>query len=159
MPRQFPHLCSLPARYLRRSHSRQLIYLACQKSISRSSTEAKHRAVKNATDEVLWVQHLLREFFVALPKPPSLLCDNLSATYVCKNTGFHSCMKHHALDYFFVRDFVAARSLLVQHIPSKAQIANTLNKLLCRNLFLHFRSKIGVSDGSSILWGRIKETR
>ncbi|KAK9042513.1 hypothetical protein V6N11_017582 [Hibiscus sabdariffa] len=48
---------------------------------------------------------------------------------------------------------VAARSLLVQHIPSKAQVVDTLTKPLGRNLFLHFRSKIGVSDGSSILRG------
>ncbi|GMJ12513.1 hypothetical protein HRI_004920500 [Hibiscus trionum] len=66
-------------------------------------------------------------------------------------------MKHLTLDYFFVRDLVVAGSLLVHHITSKAQIADTLTKPLGRNLFIHFRSKIGVSDGSSILWGRTKD--
>ncbi|KAK8973612.1 hypothetical protein V6N11_044585 [Hibiscus sabdariffa] len=96
---------------------------------------------------------------VALPKPPSLFCDNLSATYVCKNLIFHSRIKHLALEYFFVRDLVVAGSLLVQHIPSKAQIMDTLTKPLGRNPFFHFQSKIGVFDGSSILRGSINETR
>ncbi|GMI77284.1 cysteine-rich RLK (RECEPTOR-like protein kinase) 8 [Hibiscus trionum] len=130
---------------------------ACQKTFSRSSTKARYRAVANATAEVLWVQYLLQEITVALQKPPSLFCDNISATYVCKNPVFHSRMKHLALDYFFVRDLVAAGSLLIQHIPSKSQITDTLTKLLGRNVFLHFRSKIGISDGSSILRGRIKD--
>ncbi|GMJ03813.1 hypothetical protein HRI_004050500 [Hibiscus trionum] len=92
-----------------------------------------------------------------LNKPPSLFCDNLSATYVCINLVFLSRMKHLALDYFFVRDLVTKISLLVQHISSKAQIADTPTKMLGRNLFLHFRSKIGVFDESSILEGHIKD--
>ncbi|KAK8506595.1 hypothetical protein V6N12_073548 [Hibiscus sabdariffa] len=94
-----------------------------------------------------------------LPPPePSTTIDISSAIYVCKNIVFHSCMKHLALDYFFVRDLIDAESLLVQYIPSKAQIADTLTKSLGRNLFHHFRPKIEVSDGSFILRGRIKET-
>ncbi|KAK8488340.1 hypothetical protein V6N11_069101 [Hibiscus sabdariffa] len=91
-----------------------------------------------------------------LPPPePSTTIDISSATYVCKNIVFHSCMKYLALDYFFVRDLIDAESLLVQYIPSKAQIADTLTKSLGRNLFHHFRPKVGVSDGSFILRGRI----
>ncbi|KAL4383774.1 hypothetical protein GQ457_15G017080 [Hibiscus cannabinus] len=119
--------------------------------------KVEYRVVANATAEVLWVQHLLQEIVMALPKPPSLFCDNLSATYVPNNPVFHSCMNHLALDYFFVRDLVAARSLLVQHISSKARIADTLTKPLGRNLLLDFWSKIGVSDGSSILWGVLRK--
>ncbi|KAK8562552.1 hypothetical protein V6N12_010628 [Hibiscus sabdariffa] len=57
------------------------------------------------------------------PLPQRVRQPNPSATYFCKNLVFHSRMKHLAFDYFFVRDLVAARSLFVQHIPSKAQIA------------------------------------
>lgn len=75
---------------------------ACQKSVSRSSTEVEYRAVANATIEVLWVQSLLRELRFPLYKSTELFCDNLSATYVCQNPVFHSRMKHLTLDYFFV---------------------------------------------------------
>ncbi|CAH9133229.1 unnamed protein product [Cuscuta epithymum] len=128
-----------------------------QKSVSRSSTEAEYRALANATAEVLWIQNLLRDIDVVPSSAPSLFCDNLSATYVCKNPVFHSRMKHLSLDYFFVRDLVAAGQLHVHHVPSKAQLADVLTKPLGRALFLHFRPKIGVSDGSSILRGRDKD--
>ncbi|CAH9057849.1 unnamed protein product [Cuscuta europaea] len=149
-----------------RSTTSYLIYLgsnviswksALQKTVSRSSTEAEYRAIANAAAEVLWVQHLLRELSISFTAPPRLFTDSLSATYVCKNPVFHSRMKHLALDYFFVRDLVAAGSLLVHHVSSKFQRADVLTKPLGRAGFLYFRSKMGVSDGSSILRGRIKD--
>ncbi|KAJ0947654.1 putative RNA-directed DNA polymerase [Helianthus annuus] len=45
--------------------------------------------------------------------------------------------------------------LHVQHISSKDQLADVLTKPLSRTPFTSFRSKIGVSNGSSILRGRI----
>ncbi|KAK9031862.1 hypothetical protein V6N11_056148 [Hibiscus sabdariffa] len=57
-----------------------------QKSISRSSTEVEYPAVANATVKVLRVQHLLQEIVVAVPKPPSLFHDNLSATCLQKSS-------------------------------------------------------------------------
>nr|GLL16949.1 uncharacterized protein LOC109146716 [Ipomoea trifida] len=126
-------------------------------SVSRSSTEAEYRALANAAAEVLWIKNLLHELNLTLAQSPVLLCDNLSATYVCKNPVFHSRTKHLALDYFFVRELVTSGTLVVRHIPSSAQLADLLTKSLGRHLFLHFRSKIGVSDGSSILRGRVKD--
>ena len=66
-------------------------------------------------------------------------------------------MKHLALDYHFVRERVSAGSLRVLHISSKDQLADMLTKPLSRSQFLFLRSKIGVSDGSSILRGRAKD--
>ncbi|CAH9088921.1 unnamed protein product [Cuscuta epithymum] len=149
-----------------RSTTAYIIYLgsniiswksALQKSVSRSSTEAEYRAIANATAEVLWIQNILTELQVTCSTPPKLFTDNLSATYVCRNPVFHSRMKHLSLDYFFVRDLVADGSLMVSHVSSKNQRADMLTKPLGRALFLHFRSKIGVSNGSSILRGRVKD--
>ncbi|GKE96553.1 transposable element [Tanacetum coccineum] len=130
---------------------------ARQKSVLRSSTEAEYKAVANATAELLWVQNLLRELGIRMTEPPNLYCDNTGATYLCANPVYHSRMKHVALDYHFVRERVSEGSLRVLHISSKDQIADVLTKPLARRMFLHFRSKIGVSDGSSILRGRIKD--
>ncbi|KAK9028171.1 hypothetical protein V6N11_067982 [Hibiscus sabdariffa] len=58
------------------------------KNVTQALKEAEYRVVANATAEVLWVQHFLQELVVALPKPSSLFCDNLSTTYVCKNLVF-----------------------------------------------------------------------
>ncbi|CAH9070683.1 unnamed protein product [Cuscuta europaea] len=71
------------------------------KLVSRSSNEAQYCALANASAEVLWIQNFLRDIGVVPSSAPSLFCDNLSATYVCKNSVFHSEVKHLSLDYFF----------------------------------------------------------
>ncbi|CAH9134814.1 unnamed protein product [Cuscuta epithymum] len=129
---------------------------AKQKTVARSSTEAEFRAVANASAEVLWIRNLLSEIGIRLPTTPRIFCDNQGATHVCVNPVFHSRMKHVALDFFFVRDLVENGQLMVQHVSNKFQIADILTKPLGKSLFEHFRSKMGVSDGTSILRGRIK---
>ncbi|KAJ0456165.1 putative RNA-directed DNA polymerase [Helianthus annuus] len=128
-----------------------------QKSVSRSSTEAEYKALANATAEISWVQHLLAELGIHLSQPPTLFCDNTGATYLCANPVYHSRMKHVALDYHFVREKVSNGSLKVFHINSKDQLADVLTKPLSRVPFLQIRSKIGVSNGASILRGRITD--
>lgn len=130
---------------------------ARQKSVSRSSTEAEYKALANAAAEVTWVQHLLRDLGLASSKPPTLFCDNTGATYLCANPVYHSRMKHVALDYHFVRERVQDGSLRVLHINSSDQLADALTKPLGRAVFLYLRSKMGVSDGSSLLRGRITD--
>ncbi|GJY63741.1 retrovirus-related pol polyprotein from transposon TNT 1-94 [Tanacetum coccineum] len=128
---------------------------AKQKSVSRSSTEAKYKALANAAAELAWVENLLTELGLTLPSPPRLYCDNIGATYLCANPVYHYRMKHIALDYHFVREKVAAGSLRVHHINSRDQPTDALTKPLSRVPFLSLCSKIGVSDGSSILQRRI----
>ena len=77
-----------------------------QKTRARSSTEAEYRALAGATAEILWLRNLFQELRPVLSSPPSIYCDNVSATYVSANSLFHSKMKHLALDYHFVRENV-----------------------------------------------------
>lgn len=128
---------------------------ARQKSVSRSSTKAEYKALANAAAEIAWVQNLLAELDIGIKQPSNLYYDNTSATYVCANPVYHSIMKHIALDYHFVREKVAAGELKVLHVNSKDQLTDVLTKSLTRARFLSFRTKIGVSDRSSILRGRI----
>ncbi|GKB50005.1 transposable element, partial [Tanacetum coccineum] len=128
---------------------------AKQKSVSHSSTEAEYKALVNVTAELAWLENLLTELGLTLPAPPRLYCDNIGATYLCANSVYHYRMKHIALDYHFVHKKVAVGSLRVHHINSRDQVADALTKPLSRAPFLSLRSKIGVSDGSFILWGRI----
>ncbi|KAJ9542361.1 hypothetical protein OSB04_028867 [Centaurea solstitialis] len=131
---------------------------ARQKSVSRSSTEAEYKALANVASEISWVQNLLFELGVCTTSPPTLFCDNTGATYLCANPVYHSRMKHVALDYHFVRERVSTGSLRVLHINSHDRLADALTKPLGRGPFLRLQSKIGVSDGASILRGRIMDT-
>ena len=60
-------------------------------------------------------------------------------------------MKHIAIDYHFVRDKVSKGLLQVSHVSTKDQLADALTKSLSRQRFSLLRSKIGVSNGSTIL--------
>ncbi|KAI3675722.1 hypothetical protein L1987_85314 [Smallanthus sonchifolius] len=126
-------------------------------ALKRVFHEAEYKALANAAAELTWLKHLLKELGITITETPTLFCDNTGATYLCANPVYHSRMKHVALDYHFVREQVTNGLLRVLHINSKDQLADMLTKPLSRSPFLHNRSKIGVSDGSSILRGRIKE--
>jgi hypothetical protein len=78
-----------------------------QPTVSRSSTEAEYKAITDATAELIWIQVLLHELGILLPRPPSLWCDNIGAMYLCANPIFHRCMKHVKVDYHFIRERVS----------------------------------------------------
>lgn len=130
-----------------------------QNLVSRSSTETEYKALANASVELMWIKNLLKELGVANEQTPTLFCDNTGATYLCANPVYHSRMKHIVLDYHFVREQVSAGLLRVLHVNSQDQLADMLTKPLAKAPSLRNRSKIGVSDESSILRGRIRDSK
>jgi hypothetical protein len=129
-----------------------------QRAIARSSTEAEYRALATAAAESVWLLSLLQELKFCLSQPPLLLCDNLRATHLSFNPVQHSRMKHIQIDIHFVRDLVAKKILNVQHVHTTDQIADLLTKPLSRQRTEFLHDKIGLSDGSPFLRGRIKES-
>jgi len=127
-----------------------------QRSIARSSTEAEYRAVAATAAELSWVQQLLRELHASPPASPTVFYDNVGATYLYANPVFHSRMKHIAIDFHFVRDHVNKGLLRVSHVSTTDQLVDALTKPLSHQRFTLFRSKIGVSDGNTVLRERIR---
>jgi hypothetical protein len=70
--------------------------------MSRSSTEAKYKALANATEELIWVEAVIDELGVSLKEKSCLWCDNLGATYLLANPIFHARTKHIEIDYYFI---------------------------------------------------------
>ncbi|CAL2268722.1 unnamed protein product [Prunus armeniaca] len=128
-----------------------------QHFVARSSTEAEYRAVACTAAELSWLQNLLHELGVLLPSPPVIACDNIGATFLCANPVLHSHMKHIAIDLHFVRDLVTQDLFKVAHVSTIDQLADVLTKPLSRQHFHLLRSKIGVTDGGSILQRRIRK--
>jgi histone deacetylase 1/2 len=77
-----------------------------QATVSRSSTEAKNKAL---AAEMMWVQKLLTELKVAHPPAARFWCDNLGAKYLSVNPIFHARTKHIEIDFHFVRERVAQK--------------------------------------------------
>lgn len=78
----------------------------------------------------LWLQSLFRECGIFEPTALILYCDNIGATYLSSNLVFYARTKHIKIDYHFIRDRVAAKSLTVKFLSNKDQIADVLTKPL-----------------------------
>ncbi|KAK0605052.1 hypothetical protein LWI29_022288 [Acer saccharum] len=112
--------------------------------VARSSTEAKYRANASTATELNWLTNFLQEIQVVDTSIPTIYCDNIGATNLCKNPVFHSCMKQIAIDFHFVYDQVLHHWLRVSHVHTNDQLADSLTKALARKQFLLHRSKIGI---------------
>lgn len=111
----------------RRSTSAYCVYLGLnliswssrkQLIVSRLSTEAEYKVVANTTAELLWIRALLQELGITHSTPPTLWCDNTGATYMSVNPVFHARAKHVEIDFHFVRDRAANKSLVVHFVPT-----------------------------------------
>jgi hypothetical protein len=127
-----------------------------QPTVSRSSTEAEYKALANATTELTWLQSLLKELGVFLTSAPVLFCDNIGATYLSSNPVFHARTKHIEIDYHFVRDRVALKTLIVKFLSSKDQLADILTKPLTSARFAILRANLNVCPNPFRLRGCIE---
>ncbi|XP_014499247.1 uncharacterized protein LOC106760308 [Vigna radiata var. radiata] len=89
-----------------------------QKTVSRSSTEAKYRALAATTCEIQWIKYLLDDLEVLEAGTPALYCDNKSARHIAHNKSFHERAKHIKLDCHVVREKVQANLLHLLPIRS-----------------------------------------
>ena len=103
-----------------------------QRVVSRSSTEAKYRALAAATSEMTWIEHLIREIGCYTTSFPILWYDNLSATYLTSNPIFHFRTKHMDTNFHFVHDKVRAKILSVRYVSSHDQVVDALTKPLSK---------------------------
>uniref|UniRef100_A0A2N9HHN1 Reverse transcriptase Ty1/copia-type domain-containing protein n=1 Tax=Fagus sylvatica TaxID=28930 RepID=A0A2N9HHN1_FAGSY len=129
-----------------------------QRTVSRSSTESEYRAIAHASAELVWLRSLLSELGVPSPSTPILWCDNIGATYLTANPLFHARTKHIEIDFHFVRDLVSSKTVSVQFISSKDQVADTFTKPLPTAQFISLRANLNVRDLPLRLRGRIETT-
>ena len=101
----------------------------------------------------------LLELLAPVKLPPTLFSDNLSATFISGNPVFHSCMKHLAIDYHFVRDLVQWFELRVVHVSACDQLTNALTKSLSRPCLFYLCNKIGVISSTPSYLGFLLLTR
>ena len=121
-----------------------------QTTVSRSSTEAEFRALAQTTTELTWLQLLLQILQLSPSHTPTLWCDNVSTLALASNPMFHARTKHIEIDFHFIREKVATKSLLVQYISTKDQLADIFTKGLSSPRFLLLRNKLLVGPPPSV---------
>lgn len=135
------------------SRASQSGYLAClhgacvswnsarQLTVSLSSTESEMRALVEATQELIWLQRLVKELNTLSPSsgssnqtlPPDKLShmnyiDNHSLACLLANNSFHSKTKHIDVHTKWLRQHVNNHVLTYQWIPTSNMIADCLTK-------------------------------
>lgn len=85
-----------------------------QSTISRSSTEAKYRALASNAVKICSLIMLLTELRLLLPSVPTVWCDNKSEISLTSFFVFHARFKHIEIDCHFIREKILKGVLFVK---------------------------------------------
>ncbi|KAH9704158.1 hypothetical protein KPL70_011349 [Citrus sinensis] len=116
-----------------------------QTVVALSTTEAEYMAATQACKEAIWIQRLLEELGHKQQKIP-VFCDSQSALYIARNPAFHSRTKHIGVQYHFVREVVEDRSVDLQKIHTKENLADVLTKPINTDKFVWSRTSCGLAE-------------
>jgi hypothetical protein len=118
-----------------------------QTVVSRSSGEAKYRAIANGVAEATWLRQLLHELQAPSSRCTLVYYDNISAVYLSTNPVQHQRTKHVEIDLYFVREKVAIGQVCVLHVLTISQFADIFTKGLPSSVFNEFRSSLNICSG------------
>lgn len=82
-----------------------------QKAVSRSLTEVEYHALASRSAKVTWITTLLGELELSLKQLPRLMCDNINAQHITKNSVQHTRTKYIEIDFHFICDMVLKKNL------------------------------------------------
>jgi hypothetical protein len=122
-----------------------------QNSVALSTAEAEYIAVGHCCAQLLWMRQTLRDYGYKLTKVP-LLCDNESAIRMADNPVEHSCTKHIAILYHFLRDHQQRGDIEIAYINTKDQLADIFTKPLDEKSFTKLRHELNILDSRNFDW-------
>ena len=76
------------------------------------------------------MDYQLSDLGIHVSKPISIMCDNMSAIQLRKNTFMHSRAKHIAIKLHFLRDKVQNNELKLVYVPTQGHVADNFTKAL-----------------------------
>ena len=100
----------------------------------------------NASQEALWLRHILLEFIFQQQHPTSLWCDNQSAIKLIKDSVQHQRRKHIELHMHFIKKLIHDQVIEVLFFSTKDQVADIFTKSLIEAKFSKLRSMLGVQE-------------
>lgn len=101
-----------------------------QRCVALSSCEAEFMAATAAACQAIWLRKLLSQVTGECINPVVLYLDNKSAIDLAKNPVFHGRSKHMDIRYHFIRECVEKGEIIVKHVSTDMQRADSLTKAL-----------------------------
>ena len=108
--------------------------------------QAEYQALSDFTKETVFVRWLLQELNFLGQQPAMLFCDNTAAIQLANNPSCQAKTRHINVAYHTIRDFIKDRSIEVNQVSSKENLADTLTKPLPAVAFEKIRSLIGIQQ-------------
>ena len=119
-----------------------------QPTVALSTAEAEYMALASATQEAVWLRHLLAFIYHdtnVLSTPTRIYEDNQSSICMAKNHQFHGRAKHIDIKFHFVREQVSCGSIDLKYCKSNDMVADIFTKSLCVKQFKYLRTLLGMS--------------
>ena len=119
-----------------------------QTTIALSTTEAEYVALSTALRDVIYLIHLTEEFQkhdinVNNGAKPNVTCrvfeDNVGALELANTHKLRPRTKHLAVQLHHFRSYITNKTIEVQHVATKHQIADIFTKPLPRDTFQYLR--------------------
>ena len=114
--------------------------------MTRSSAEAKYRAMAHTTCELTWLRTVHQEFGLLTQGLTPLYCGNQAAIHIASNPVFYERTKHIEIDCHFVCSKVESKDIITLFVPSGSQLANIFTKALPKNAIDSICNKLVVID-------------
>lgn len=116
-----------------------------QLSVALSSTEAEYISAAVASQEVIWIRQLLKDFGLFCLDPVIIFEDNQGCIKLACNTRINPKTKHIDVKYHHLRDLIENEIIKFEYCESKQMIADILTKPLPRIVFEGHRSAMGIT--------------
>ncbi|CAL4082175.1 unnamed protein product, partial [Meganyctiphanes norvegica] len=99
-----------------------------QSLVAASSCEAEYIALFHAASEAIFLRQLLAEFMTQPQQTVLIYGDNIGSITLAKHPAYHRKSRHINIKFHFLRKYVANKSIALQYIPSKQNLADMATK-------------------------------
>jgi hypothetical protein len=113
-----------------------------QRLVTKSSTEAELVAISDVLSHVIWIRNFLIE--QGYEVDPAVIYQDNKSTIALTDKGrpCSSRTRHVSIRYFFVKDYVERKEVIIEYMPTEEMIADILTKPLTGELFFKLRDKL-----------------
>lgn len=117
-----------------------------QRCVALSSCEAEFMAATAAACQGIWLRNVLNQLMDEQHGPVTIYIDNKSAIDLARNPVFHGRSKHIDIKFHFIRECIERGEVVVKHVSSENQRADSLTKALFAVKFERMRKLLGIKD-------------